>query len=205
MNSPYLNLPLRSEAEVRAAKINLPLVCPFCGADPPLALHRYGSPEFERYLVGCGNDDCNAQPSTSGRTIDEAWQRWNTRNGRTPKEQIYDAEGHVDGEAAIAEVNEMTSGELCKRLRDRAEGIFAHDGECVGADSAVLMRQAADRIEQLSMITGPMLERAAQAAYETAEPHFSQEHPWSSDNNPVYQMYRDYTLAALRAALKETP
>jgi hypothetical protein len=48
--------------------------CPFCGADPPLAVRRAG-----RFLVGCEAKDCPANPQVSGATLQEAWAGWNRR------------------------------------------------------------------------------------------------------------------------------
>jgi hypothetical protein len=48
--------------------------CPFCGADPPLAVRRAG-----RFLVGCEAEDCPANPQVSGATLQEAWAGWNRR------------------------------------------------------------------------------------------------------------------------------
>ena len=52
------------------------LCCPFCGADPPLAAHVAG-----RFVVGCENDDCAANPQVSGPSIAQAWEKWNRRGG----------------------------------------------------------------------------------------------------------------------------
>ena len=52
----------------------LPLVCPFCGSDPPLAAEIAG-----RFIVGCESDDCHVNPQVSGRDLNEAWARWNKR------------------------------------------------------------------------------------------------------------------------------
>ena len=48
--------------------------CPFCGADPPLAVRRAG-----RFLVGCEAEDCPANPQVSAPTLEEAWAEWNRR------------------------------------------------------------------------------------------------------------------------------
>jgi hypothetical protein len=48
--------------------------CPFCGADPPLAVRRAG-----RFLVGCEAEGCPANPQVSGATLEEAWAGWNRR------------------------------------------------------------------------------------------------------------------------------
>ncbi|HKX65427.1 MAG TPA: Lar family restriction alleviation protein [Rhizomicrobium sp.] len=53
------------------------LPCPFCGADPPLATQIAG-----RFLIGCENDDCAANPQVCGASIAQAWERWNSRAGR---------------------------------------------------------------------------------------------------------------------------
>jgi hypothetical protein len=50
------------------------LPCPFCGADPPLAAKIAG-----RFVVGCENDDCPANPQVSDPCITEAWEKWNRR------------------------------------------------------------------------------------------------------------------------------
>jgi len=50
------------------------LPCPFCGADPPLAAQIAG-----RFVVGCENDDCAANPQVSGISVALAWQKWNQR------------------------------------------------------------------------------------------------------------------------------
>jgi hypothetical protein len=51
-----------------------PLVCPFCGSDPPLATQLHG-----RFLVGCESDDCHVNPQVSGQSLNKAWARWNRR------------------------------------------------------------------------------------------------------------------------------
>jgi hypothetical protein len=48
--------------------------CPFCGADPPLAVRRAG-----RFLVGCEAEDCPANPQVSAATPEDAWASWNRR------------------------------------------------------------------------------------------------------------------------------
>lgn len=50
------------------------LACPFCGADPPLAVRRAG-----RFLVGCEAEDCPANPQVSAPTLEDAWAGWNRR------------------------------------------------------------------------------------------------------------------------------
>jgi hypothetical protein len=50
------------------------LTCPFCGADPPLAVRRAG-----RFLVGCEAEDCPANPQVSAATLEDAWAGWNRR------------------------------------------------------------------------------------------------------------------------------
>ena len=50
------------------------LPCPFCGFDPPLAAEIAG-----RFVVGCENDDCAANPQVSGVSLALAWERWNRR------------------------------------------------------------------------------------------------------------------------------
>jgi len=49
--------------------------CPFCGADPPLAVRRAG-----RFLVGCEAEDCPANPQVSAATLEDAWAGWNRRD-----------------------------------------------------------------------------------------------------------------------------
>lgn len=53
---------------------SVPLTCPFCGADPPLANQIAG-----RFIVGCESDDCHANPQVSGISVSEAWAKWNSR------------------------------------------------------------------------------------------------------------------------------
>jgi len=50
------------------------LPCLFCGDDPPLAAEVAG-----RFVVGCENDDCAANPQVSGISLALAWERWNRR------------------------------------------------------------------------------------------------------------------------------
>jgi hypothetical protein len=50
------------------------LACPFCGGDPPLATRIAG-----RFVVGCENDDCAANPQVSGISLVHVWERWNKR------------------------------------------------------------------------------------------------------------------------------
>jgi hypothetical protein len=53
----------------------IPAVCPWCGENPPLASLIAG-----RFIVGCENEDCHAQPQVSGNTPEQAWKHWNARN-----------------------------------------------------------------------------------------------------------------------------
>ncbi|MEO8302467.1 MAG: Lar family restriction alleviation protein [Rhizomicrobium sp.] len=60
-----------------AARLQMPrrhLPCPFCGDDPPLAAQIAG-----RFVVGCENDDCAANPQVCGASLALAWERWNRR------------------------------------------------------------------------------------------------------------------------------
>lgn len=58
-----------------ASKISaLPRPCPFCGCEPPLAEKLAG-----KFVVGCENDDCAAQPSVRSASLEEAWAMWNGR------------------------------------------------------------------------------------------------------------------------------
>jgi hypothetical protein len=50
------------------------LPCPFCGADPPLA-----AKIADRFVVGCENEDCAANPQVSGPSLIAAWAKWNRR------------------------------------------------------------------------------------------------------------------------------
>ena len=50
------------------------LPCPFCGADPPLAAKIAG-----RFVVGCENDDCAANPQVAAIDLMQAWDKWNRR------------------------------------------------------------------------------------------------------------------------------
>ena len=63
---------IRQGARQRQMSAELP--CPFCGAHPPLAAQLAG-----RFVVGCENDDCAANPQVSGITVAQAWERWNRR------------------------------------------------------------------------------------------------------------------------------
>lgn len=84
MTSPYLELPKRSPEEVlrsRASRLKEEgcKPCPFCGEDPPLCAQKFGPSEYTQYMVGCENDDCAANPQVSGKTVSEAWAKWNGR------------------------------------------------------------------------------------------------------------------------------
>lgn len=93
MNSPFLDLPLRTEAEVRNSRVdNLvsmieviargaaqaarakPLGCPFCASDPLPPAKIMG-----RYVIECENDNCIASVSVAGDTPSDAVARWNRR------------------------------------------------------------------------------------------------------------------------------
>ena len=50
------------------------LPCPFCGEAPPLAAQIAG-----RFIVGCENEDCAANPQVAAQSLSEAWTRWNKR------------------------------------------------------------------------------------------------------------------------------
>jgi len=65
---------IRQGASARPVPQDRHLACPFCGSDPPLAAQIAG-----RFVVGCENDDCAANPQVSGITLDQAWARWNRR------------------------------------------------------------------------------------------------------------------------------
>jgi hypothetical protein len=58
----------------QTARVPRELPCPFCGADPPLAAQIAG-----RFVVGCENDDCAANPQVSGISVALAWEKWNRR------------------------------------------------------------------------------------------------------------------------------
>ena len=62
------------EAAPRERPLAIPLTCPFCGTDPPLAAQIAG-----RFIVGCDSDDCHANPQVSGQSVAEAWAKWNSR------------------------------------------------------------------------------------------------------------------------------
>lgn len=65
----------RTEAQYRAAHgCALPRACPWCGSDPGLA-RKVNS----IFLVGCDADECAANPQVSGKTLEEAWAKWNGR------------------------------------------------------------------------------------------------------------------------------
>jgi hypothetical protein len=76
-----MNIALRivDELPVYPAPRAKTCACPFCGEDPPLG--RWIGPEgFRNFIVGCENDDCPANPQVSGRTIEDAWAKWNRRS-----------------------------------------------------------------------------------------------------------------------------
>lgn len=50
--------------------------CPFCGADPGLAVIRNGV-----HIVGCEAEDCSVNPQCSDHDLNSAWRKWNTRHG----------------------------------------------------------------------------------------------------------------------------
>jgi hypothetical protein len=56
----------------RPSALSLP--CPFCGTDPPLAARIAG-----RFVVGCEDEDCAANPQVSGASVSDAWNNWNKR------------------------------------------------------------------------------------------------------------------------------
>jgi hypothetical protein len=58
----------------RGAVARRSLPCPFCGEDPPLAAQIAG-----RFIVGCENEDCAANPQVSAQSLSDAWTRWNNR------------------------------------------------------------------------------------------------------------------------------
>ena len=58
----------------QGARARRSLPCPFCGEGPPLAAHIAG-----RFIVGCENDDCAANPQVSAPSLHDAWARWNKR------------------------------------------------------------------------------------------------------------------------------
>jgi len=63
---------IRQGAQI--AQRQTPRPCPFCGDDPPLAAEISG-----RFVVGCENDDCAANPQVSAANLTLAWERWNRR------------------------------------------------------------------------------------------------------------------------------
>ncbi len=58
----------------RGAVARRSLPCPFCGENPPLATQIAG-----RFIVGCENDSCAANPQVSATDLNSAWARWNKR------------------------------------------------------------------------------------------------------------------------------
>ena len=76
MVSPYLEQPLRSEAEARAMTTNL-APCPFCGGPPAIEPWHGGSPD--KHVVHCQSDTCNVNPMVTGENEQEAVDRWNAR------------------------------------------------------------------------------------------------------------------------------
>lgn len=78
MISPYLELSPRSEAIFRSMREKAAKghrACPFCG-DIPCGgtVTRTGW-----VMVGCENDACTISPMASGKTLKEAFERWDTR------------------------------------------------------------------------------------------------------------------------------
>lgn len=65
------------EVDLPACRVTAALgrPCPFCGAEPGLAVKRANF-----WLVGCENDDCRVNPQAGSNTSQaEAWRDWNAR------------------------------------------------------------------------------------------------------------------------------
>jgi len=56
--------------------------CPFCGGAATMEPWHGGGPD--KQLVGCWSDECEARPSVTGETPEEAIAAWNTRATLTP-------------------------------------------------------------------------------------------------------------------------
>lgn len=52
--------------------------CPFCAAIPFIERWHGGGPR--KHMVACINDFCNVNPQTTGETLKETLENWNTRS-----------------------------------------------------------------------------------------------------------------------------
>ncbi len=60
--------------------------CPFCGTKPKMEPWHGGGPNKHR--IGCQSIRCDASPSVTGESPDEARRRWNKRSVRFVKGQL---------------------------------------------------------------------------------------------------------------------
>lgn len=72
--SPVLKWAALTQVIQRGAAARRSQPCPFCGEDPLLA-----APFAGRFIVGCENDACAANPQVSAQSLHDAWTRWNKR------------------------------------------------------------------------------------------------------------------------------
>ena len=65
--------------EVRLSEVqsNSLLGCPFCGRRPFVEPWHGGGPD--KHAVDCIHDECTVNPQTTGETLQEALNNWNTR------------------------------------------------------------------------------------------------------------------------------
>ena len=71
---------IKKKAEVGPQQAESELLpCPFCGAQP--VTQKFDDEELSAHIVTCTNDDCPANPVTSGDTPEDAAELWNIRNG----------------------------------------------------------------------------------------------------------------------------
>lgn len=64
--------------------------CPWCGDVPHCATQ--GS--FGWYIVACEGENCPVEPMASGKTLSEAWARWDSRKPETA-EPMHDPDMNI--------------------------------------------------------------------------------------------------------------
>jgi hypothetical protein len=136
MTSPYLDLPVREESEVRA-KLSMADVinigsrsasrhlkterpCPWCGADAPLPAKVLG-----RFIIECENDDCVASVSVAGDSPEDVTAKWNKRSAPDLKAELEACA--LELEKVWASLGQIRANKFVTAARDAIRRVALHD------------------------------------------------------------------------------